>query len=103
MKKAFKWILRIVGVLVILLVGFAVYLKISGIPTYTPQTLTLTVESTPARIEKGEKMMSMLCKNCHYSDISKKLTGAPVKDIPAIFGTSNSFNITQDKEKGIGA
>lgn len=102
MKKIFKVIGIVLGVVMLFVAIGATYIHISGIPTYDkPQIPTVTVESTPEKIEKGEKIASMLCVHCH-SDNNNLLVGKKVEDIPTSFGSIFSANITNHKEKGIG-
>ncbi|MBK5284102.1 MAG: c-type cytochrome [Bacteroidia bacterium] len=102
MKKIFK-ILSILILLVIVIVGgFASFIAIRGIPSYDVNVPNIPkVEVTPERIERGAKIASMLCRNCHFNPETGKLTGRELKEAPA-FGAIYSKNITQDAEAGIG-
>ena len=101
MKKVFK-ILLIIVVVVIVLVGIlASYIALRSIPKYDVEKINVKVEVTPARIERGVKLASMLCRNCHYSNTTQKFTGKQLTEAPQ-FGTIYSANITQDPVAGIG-
>jgi cytochrome c2 len=106
MKKFFRISLRIVGVLAVAIGGLVAYFQIKGIPTYRdlasqiPKDYKVTV--TPERVQKGMKIASMLCNDCHTSNDEQRLSGKRVLDIPKDFGTAYSLNLTNDPEKGIG-
>jgi cytochrome c2 len=94
MKKFFKALLFIVATVIVLVAIAATYISFRTIPKYTPEKKDIKVEITPQRVEQGAKLASMLCKNCHYSDQTKKLTGRELTEIP-MFGKIFSRNITQ--------
>ncbi len=103
MKKLFKVILIIVIVLVVLAGGFALFLEMRGIPKYEAKDPGITIQSTPARVERGRILVNMLCADCHKNPATGKLTGAdmdPGHKLP--FGGMFSQNITHDKNVGIG-
>jgi cytochrome c2 len=100
MKKFFK-VLLIIIVLVIVLAGIAAaFISLRGLPSYTAEKKDITVTLTPARIEQGTKLASMLCKSCHYNEQTKKFTGRELIEAPQ-FGKIFSRNITQDAIAGI--
>lgn len=101
MKKAAKIIGIVLGSVIILVGLFAVYVHISGIPSYETQKLDLKVEITPERVAQGQKIASMECIACHAGP-DGRLTGRHLKELPAEFGDIYSRNITNDPEKGIG-
>ena len=101
MKKALRYLLIFVGVIVILAGGFAAFIAIRGIPKYTPQNIALTVHSTPERVEKGRQLTAMLCTDCHMDPNTNKLTGRKMDEIGQ-FGSVYSRNITNDPDFGIG-
>ncbi|NND34069.1 MAG: cytochrome c [Saprospiraceae bacterium] len=102
MKKVLKILGYGILVIVLLLsIGF-VYINTSGIPTYEVEEIQFTLNSSPEAIERGEKLVSMLCAACHLNNETKKLTGKRMFDAPAEFGVIYSQNITQDKTYGIG-
>lgn len=105
MKKVFRIILILLGLLVLLLIGAVSYIHFSGIPHY-PTTLPKElvekrVSLDSASIARGEKIASMLCVQCHMGT-DNRLVGKLIPDMPVEFGKVSSYNITQDKEKGIG-
>ena len=102
MKKILKYTGYVLGTIVLLLAGFSAYVVAVGVPTYDPPAIPkITVESTPARIARGEVIAQIQCIACH-GDNDNRLTGKYLDEVPAIFGKLRSKNITQDKEKGIG-
>ena len=101
MKKFFKALLFLIGIIVVLAGITATYIHFRSIPKYTPEKKYIKVEVTPARVEQGAKLASMLCKNCHYTDQTKKFTGRELTEVP-MFGHIYSRNITQDPHAGIG-
>ncbi len=102
MKKLLKYTGLTLGVILVFILLFALYVQIDGIPKYEVQKIDLKVELTPERIAQGQKIASMECIACHAGE-SGKLTGRWLKELPAEFGTINSPNITGDMEKGIGS
>jgi cytochrome c2 len=103
MKKVLKWVGRVLGVILGLVLCFALYVQVDGIPKYTPQKPDIKVESTPVRVARGKKFAQMLCSNCHKNPTTRQLTGRVMDDAPPEFGVLASKNITNDKKKGIGA
>lgn len=105
MKRFLKFSLyTILGLVAI--VGIALlFVNFRGVPSYEvtiPENLkNIKVEVTPTRVDRGEKISSMLCGGCHANN-ENKLVGKHIIDLPAIFGKAYSRNITQDKEDGIG-
>jgi cytochrome c2 len=104
-----KRTLKILGYLIltlILLVGIgASFIWFRGIPTYKadipPQIASLQVPRDSALVERGAKIATLLCNECHRGE-DGKLTGRQMKDLPTVFGTVYSMNITQEHEHGIG-
>lgn len=102
MKKILKIVGLILSTLVLLIAGFGTYIAVVGVPTYDPPALPRTiVESTPARIVRGEVIAQIQCMGCH-ADNDNRLTGKQMTDVPAVFGKIYTKNITQDKVAGIG-
>jgi len=101
-----KKILKVLGVIVLLIIvvigAGASFIAIRGIPKYDVNVPAIpNVEVTPERVARGEKISSMLCRDCHYNAETEKLSGRELNDAPD-FGKIYSKNITQDKEAGIG-
>src|SRR5687767_5851335 len=100
MKKVIVLVLLAV---VLVVVGTVGYIAIADLPHFDPPTLSLTVESTPERVQRGRQIALMLCAGCHRDPNTGALTGRIMSDAPPEFGTIYSRNITQDKEVGIGS
>lgn len=106
MKTTIKWILRILMALVSILLLVALFIYFRGVPTYkyepTEEIKNLKVVSDSIKIERGAKIASLLCSECHRNFNTGELTGHVMLDMPKEFGTIATLNITQDKEAGIG-
>jgi mono/diheme cytochrome c family protein len=101
--KIVKRLVIVLGVLAAAIAGFALYVDRSGIPHYPPGSVELKVEATPARVEHGKKIVSMLCASCHLDPATERLTGRRMPDVPPQFGIAYSKNITGHKTRGIGS
>ena len=102
MKRVLKFVGIILLVFVVLLIMTALFINYKGIPSYEVQKIDHRVVSTPESVERGKKLVMMLCANCHRDHKTGKLTGTRMLDAPAEFGVIYSQNITQDKKYGIG-
>ncbi|HZF63561.1 MAG TPA: c-type cytochrome [Chitinophagaceae bacterium] len=101
MKKAARIFLIVLGIIAIVLAGFAAFIALRGIPSYKAQKVDLKLEASPATIEKGAQLSAMLCNDCHMDENTGKLTGRKMDEIDQ-FGAVYAKNITQDPESGIG-
>jgi mono/diheme cytochrome c family protein len=101
MKKAFRLLLFFILIVVLLIGAFAAYVALNGIPTYTAEKANFKVDITPEHIANGQKLASMLCKNCHFNDGTGKFSGRKMDEAPQ-FGEIYSKNITNDSAHGIG-
>jgi mono/diheme cytochrome c family protein len=104
--KAMKMLGYLLGSAVLLLAAGAAYFHIKGIPDYRydpPAGIAgLQVPRDSAHIARGAKIATMHCTECH-AGADGKLVGKPMVDLPPMFGTLHTLNITQDAEHGIGA
>ncbi len=100
--KIIKYLLILLAIILVAGLSFSGFIQIRGVPTYEIEQLDYTVESTPDKLIRGEKLVSMLCKNCHYNQETNAFTGKHLSDIPTEFGKIYSQNITQDETYGIG-
>ena len=101
MKKVLK-VLLILVVAILVLVGLgALYINVSGIPTYEAQEPDFHVKADSSKIVRGKKLASMLCAGCHLNEETGRLTGRLMADVTD-FGEIHSQNITHDAEFGIG-
>src|SRR5580765_7794497 len=103
MRKFLRIVGIILGIVVIALIAFLIYIEVRGIPSYQAKDPGITVQIDSAKIANGKRLDEMLCKNCHYNPSTDKLTGRKLSDAAIKkFGELYSQNITQDKEYGIG-
>jgi Cytochrome c len=101
-KKFTKYVLMIVGIIVIVaLAGFS-FIEVRGIPSYDVKKVDFALKSSPESVERGKKIALMLCADCHKNNQTGKLTGRQMTESPKEFGEVFSQNITQDKTYGIG-
>jgi mono/diheme cytochrome c family protein len=102
MKKFLKYLMVLIGIVILIgVLGFS-FIEIRGIPSYETKKIDYKAEPTPARLERGKKLVLLLCANCHKSSETGKLTGKQMLEAPPEFGKIYSQNITQDKTYGIG-
>ena len=101
MIKAFRYLGIGLGIIIVLAGLFAAFVAIRGIPKYKAEKINLQVQATPARLQKGEKLATLLCASCHLDRNTGKFTGRKLEEASA-FGEIYSRNITNDKEHGIG-
>jgi cytochrome c2 len=101
MRKFFRVLLLVIVFLIVIIGVFALYIKFRQMPKYKVENITMKVEVTPQRIEKGRKLASMLCFSCHYNNETQKFTGRLLSEAPQ-FGEIHSANITKDSIAGIG-
>jgi hypothetical protein len=75
MKKLLKILGIILLLVVIVVAGGAAFISVRGIPKYEAKVPDIPkVEVTPERVARGEKIASMLCRNCHFNSETGKLT-----------------------------
>ena len=68
MKRIFSLTLRLLGVILVAVLGIAAYVQIKGIPTYKPIIPTdFKADATPQRVEHGLKLVTLACYDCHVS------------------------------------
>lgn len=101
MKKVLRYLLILVGVILVAAGAFAAFVAFRGVPNYKAEKYELKVVSTPERIERGRQLSAMLCNDCHMDPNTNKLTGRQMDEVNQ-FGTVYSRNITKDPEHGIG-
>ncbi len=103
LKTLLKVVLGLIVVIVLLIGGALLYLGTHGLPHYPTGSVTLKVDVTPERVERGRHTVQMLCAACHLNNDTGTLAGKRLVDVPAQFGTAYSANITHDPETGIGS
>lgn len=103
MKKLAKGLGMVLGALVLVAAGLALFIQIRGIPRYDPPVIpAIHVEATPERLARGKQLVSLTCAGCHADPKTGKLTGKKMADLPPEFGVAYSKNITGHPTKGIG-
>jgi len=104
MKRTFKILGTLVGLIVLAIGGFAAYISIKGVPKYPvnmpPAVANLQVPRDSAHVARGAKIATLLCNECHKG-ADGMLTGNILPDLPKEFGTVASYNLTHDAEHGI--
>jgi mono/diheme cytochrome c family protein len=89
-------------VVVVVLVGSAIaVLYDSGLPTYEVELVEVDATPTAARLDRGERLVTMLCRRCHADLRRDALVGRP---LPALgeWGSIHGANLTADREHGLG-
>lgn len=102
MKRVLKYLAILVLIVIVAIAGAALYINISGIPSYETDIPEYTAAADSATLARGEKLVGTLCAGCHMNKESGKLSGGPLFDAPPEFGKLYTPNITQDKTHGIG-
>ncbi len=105
MKKALRLVGGLIGLVVVVLLVFVLYVEARGIPRYRVPKVTpvATVAGTAAQLALGEKLVRVNCADCHLNQRTNTLAGHQLLDTPPEFGKLYSSNITQDAIHGIGA
>lgn len=101
MKKVLKILLGLVGTVAVILVAFGLFINFKDRPTYPVQDPNWTVEVTPEKVVQGQKLVTMMCSDCHSGDQTPALVGKRLLEVNH-FGEIYSRNITNDPEVGIG-
>lgn len=99
MKKGIRILLFVLAGLAVIVVGFIVFVSTAKIPVYEVDFPELEIDYTPERVAEGERIVSVLCLQCHAST-DGKLGGGYMSDAKS-FGEVYAANITQHPELGI--
>jgi mono/diheme cytochrome c family protein len=102
-KTVLKGLAVAVGATGSLAAAAAAYVAVDGIPRYEAKPPNLRVEVTKERVERGKKLATLLCAECHEDTATHRLTGKHLPEMPAQFGDVWSKNITRDPAHGIGS
>ena len=92
----------ILGALVILGTSYVAYLGLAPLEAHEVPEMNVTIESTPERVARGKKLVSILCATCHYNSEDAALSGK-LAPYPANMGVFYSENLTRHPAAGIGA
>jgi cytochrome c553 len=87
------------GVGVLLALG-AGALALLGMPTYDVPRAELEATPTPARLDRGKRLVAMLCRRCHFDGETEALTGRSLPE--GRLGKPTAPNLTRDPQAGIG-
>lgn len=105
MKRLFKILAYLLGTFIVLAGIGVAFIYFRGVPHYPynppAEVAALKVQPDSARIERGAKIATLLCNNCHTGQ-DGKLIGRMMPDVPKALAPSYSMNITHDKVHGIG-
>ena len=71
-----------VGGLGVLLAVAAGVIAVIGMPTYEVPRVTLEVEGSRARVERGKRLVGMLCRRCHFDAETGRLSGRELVEVP---------------------
>ncbi len=93
------WGLGAVGVL--LAIG-ALALTLLGMPTYEVARVELEVEGTAQQVARGKRLVSMLCRRCHFSTVDGRLAGRELTELSPRLGKIRAPNLTRDPDVGLG-
>ncbi|HEX8503890.1 MAG TPA: c-type cytochrome [Hymenobacter sp.] len=102
MRKSLRFLVLVVGILLLAVAGFAALVSVRGIPRNPVPVAAAVLPSTPARVAHGEKLALVMCAHCHRNPSTSTLSGRPAPDLGTDLGKLNSANITQDPVHGIG-
>src|SRR6059058_3806952 len=79
------------------------WIALAPLPRYPLQPVAFDVaHAAPADVTEGRRLAMMTCAGCHYDPGTRALSGAPLRELPSIFGEFFSANITRDPAHGIG-
>ena len=101
MRKFLKVLLFIVVGLIVLVGIAAAFIATRDILKFKAEKPTVKIDYTAERVEQGDKLAGMLCRNCHYNNDTRKFTGGELNEVTQ-FGKIYAKNITQHPEAGIG-
>lgn len=99
-----RWLRLLLGMVILAGVLLAIgtgALILLGMPNYDVPAVSFDAEPTPERLERGKRLVSMLCRRCHYDGTTGALTGRPLPETR--LGKPSAPNITRDPQVGIGA
>lgn len=101
MKKIFKIVGILLGVVVLVVAGVATFISFSGIPSYATNPPDIKVAADSTMIAEGRRLATLVCNQCHMNQ-DGSLTGKEMLEMPIQFGRAWSANITKHKKYGAG-
>ena len=103
MKKALKYIGILIGIIILFIIAFVVYINVMGVPNYSPpDPITFNVVPDSSKVALGYKLTLANCTHCHSPLQGNQLIGRQLLDMGPDFGIIYSSNITQHPTAGIG-
>ncbi|MBI1307921.1 MAG: c-type cytochrome [Bacteroidetes bacterium] len=99
MKRFLKILGIIIGVVVLIFVGFALFINFKPPTQYKNEARDLTITPDSAKVAEGARIASLLCKSCHMSE-DGKLGGGFMPDTK-VFGKIYAPNITHSDKARI--
>ncbi|MFD1467208.1 c-type cytochrome [Hymenobacter caeli] len=106
MKRILRTLGLLLGLAVVAVVGFGLFVAVRGIPHYDVPAVAAPPAmptGTPAQLALGGSMVRANCAACHRNPKTNRLSGAPLTDVFPGLGHLYSPNITQDTAHGIAA
>jgi mono/diheme cytochrome c family protein len=101
-RRFFKRASLSVALVVVVLVAIGIgVLYDSGLPTYEVDVPPVDAAPTPARLDRGERLVVLLCRRCHADMRRDVLVGRDVPEL-AQWGAIHGANLTRDPQHGIG-
>lgn len=95
MKRGLKIAGLVLGVLLLVVLGFAAYVQITGIPTYDISEIPeFKVDVDSNRLVRGERLTRMVCASCHDQKQEGALIGGKMVDVDDAFGEIWISNLT---------
>ena len=101
MKKFWKILFVVLGLVVLVILSAVGFIQFGGIPSYEAPKVQFVVKPDSAKIAEGARLASMLCGGCH-ANAEGIYSGRLMDEAPKDFGTVYSANITGHPEFGIG-
>jgi mono/diheme cytochrome c family protein len=89
------------GALALVLAGLAAFIAWAPLPRY-PVPAVVFERGHASSVAEGRRLAMLMCEGCHFDAATRRFSGKPVTDLPPIFGTFRSANITSDPVFGIG-
>lgn len=102
MRNFLRFLGYLFGGLMLLIIGFAAWVRLSPFPKYEPKSLAVVVPTDSTSLAQGRKIVETECVHCHLGE-DGKLSGRLFSPASGPFGEFWSRNITKHPEKGIGA
>ncbi len=99
MKKVFKWIGIVLGVLLLIILALAAWIKFTPMPRNEVHPITITLPADSLSLARGQKIAHATCVGCHMGE-DGKLSGKLFSPSTDPFGEMYTANITQHPTKG---